>query len=474
MAKTLGPNCKFPPKNQQKILNEEFDVHGRPMQKIALLCGPPGLGKTTLAHIVAKHAGYNPVEVNASDDSNPEAFRLQLEAATQMKSVMGNDPRPNCLILDEIDGSLSTAIDLLLQFISDKSVSKGKKQQGGKPKILKRPIICICNDMYAPALRPLRQVALIIHFPPTASGRLAQRLMDIAKLENMKTDFGALLLLCDKTNNDIRSCLSFMHFYKSRGREVRLMDVQLASVGQKDTHKGLFSVWQEIFQIIRHKHIGGSASGKPDGGILSLTSRMGRILRTVQSYGDYDRLSQGVFENYLHMKMRDTRFQSVAVGTEWFCYYDHINTSLKESQSYVLMPYMPYCFAMWHFLYASASYPKLRYPNSGYENEFSSLMVLTFEVLFIILPIMLNFRTSVVPRRNLQCGPRSVFYTTATINVLNIFILLYFNCGCGTTEVRKFIIIGKIKTERVPHCKFRRGTTEVRKFNIIGKIMSLV
>ena len=29
------------------------------------MCGPPGLGKTTLAHIVAKHAGYNVVEMNA-------------------------------------------------------------------------------------------------------------------------------------------------------------------------------------------------------------------------------------------------------------------------------------------------------------------------------------------------------------------------------------------------------------------------
>lgn len=39
------------------MLNEELDAHGRPAQKIALLCGPPGLGKTTLAHIIAKHAG---------------------------------------------------------------------------------------------------------------------------------------------------------------------------------------------------------------------------------------------------------------------------------------------------------------------------------------------------------------------------------------------------------------------------------
>lgn len=32
---------------------------------MALLSGPPGLGKTTLAHIIAKHAGYNVVEINA-------------------------------------------------------------------------------------------------------------------------------------------------------------------------------------------------------------------------------------------------------------------------------------------------------------------------------------------------------------------------------------------------------------------------
>ena len=33
--------------------------------QLALLCGAPGLGKTTLAHIIARHAGYNVVEMNA-------------------------------------------------------------------------------------------------------------------------------------------------------------------------------------------------------------------------------------------------------------------------------------------------------------------------------------------------------------------------------------------------------------------------
>lgn len=119
---------KFFNKNTDGELKEELDSSGRPIQKIVLISGPPGLGKTTLAHVVAKHSGnycratfacwrtdkynycmtkigYYPVEMNASDDRNVEAFKLQIEAATQMRSVMGANPLPNCLIIDEIDGA---------------------------------------------------------------------------------------------------------------------------------------------------------------------------------------------------------------------------------------------------------------------------------------------------------------------------------------------------------------------------------
>ena len=36
--------------------------------QVALLCGAPGLGKTTLAHVIAQHAGYQAVEMNARFD----------------------------------------------------------------------------------------------------------------------------------------------------------------------------------------------------------------------------------------------------------------------------------------------------------------------------------------------------------------------------------------------------------------------
>lgn len=86
--------------------------------------------------------------------------------------------------------------------------------------------------------------------------RLATRLMSIARKQNIKTDMGAMLALCEKTQNDIRSCLSLLHYFKSQNKSVRLSDIHQSNVGQKDIQKGLFSVWQEIFQIQRNRGYG--------------------------------------------------------------------------------------------------------------------------------------------------------------------------------------------------------------------------
>lgn len=36
-----------------------------PHCQLLLISGPPGLGKTTLAHVIAAQAGYEVVEINA-------------------------------------------------------------------------------------------------------------------------------------------------------------------------------------------------------------------------------------------------------------------------------------------------------------------------------------------------------------------------------------------------------------------------
>lgn len=70
------------------------------------------------------------------------------------EKVVSGDGRPNCIILDEIDGATKAAIRVLIS-LADGTI----KRKGSKKKMtLKRPIICICNDLNSPSLRPLRKV----------------------------------------------------------------------------------------------------------------------------------------------------------------------------------------------------------------------------------------------------------------------------------------------------------------------------
>lgn len=49
---------------------------------------------------------------DVSDDRSADVFKTKLEAATQMKSVLESDPRPNCLVIDEIDGAPQVNVSL--------------------------------------------------------------------------------------------------------------------------------------------------------------------------------------------------------------------------------------------------------------------------------------------------------------------------------------------------------------------------
>nr|XP_007979003.2 chromosome transmission fidelity protein 18 homolog isoform X2 [Chlorocebus sabaeus] len=376
----------------EEMLEAGLDPSQRPRQKVALLCGPPGLGKTTLAHVIARHAGYSVVEMNASDDRSPEAFRTRIEAATQMESVLGAGGKPNCLVIDEIDGAPVAAINVLLSILNRKgpqeaepqgpAVSSGggrrRRAEGG---LLMRPIICICNDQFAPSLRQLKQQAFLLHFPPTLPSRLVQRLQEVSLRQGMRTDPGVLAALCEKTDNDIRACINTLQFLYSRGqRELSVRDVQATRVGLKDQRRGLFSVWQEVFQLPRAQRrrvgqdpalpadtllLGDGDAGSP----TSASQRFYRVLHAAASAGEHEKVVQGLFDNFLRLRLRDSSLGAVCAALDWLAFDDLLAGAAHHSQSFQLLRYPPFLPVAFHVLFASSRTPRITFPSSQQEAQ---------------------------------------------------------------------------------------------------------
>ncbi|KAI0002914.1 DNA replication factor C large subunit [Russula compacta] len=123
-----------------------------------MVTGPPGIGKTTSAHLCAKLAGFTPIELNASDARSKKLVENSTNIHnTSLDGWMGAGERTNaagivitdrsCLIMDEVDG-----------------MSGGDRGGVGALAALIRktkiPIICIANDRSAPKMRPLEKMQI--------------------------------------------------------------------------------------------------------------------------------------------------------------------------------------------------------------------------------------------------------------------------------------------------------------------------
>ncbi|KAJ3700688.1 hypothetical protein LUZ61_004393 [Rhynchospora tenuis] len=360
--------------------NNKCLVDKPPEQKVLLLCGPPGLGKTTLAHVVAKHCGYRVVEINASDDRSASSIEAKILDVVQMDSVMP-DSKPKCLVIDEIDGALGDgkgAVEVILKMVAaDRKGSSEKRnvdeetqgqaqprkassKKGHKVAKLSRPIICICNDLYAPALRQLRQVAKVHTFMKTTVTRVVNRLKYICMKEGFRTNSIALSALAECTECDIRSCLNTLQFLNKKQQPLSIADVDSQVIGRKDLSKSAIDIWKEVFQKKKTKRFANSVDGQVGSG----DDTTQHLYTLISGRGEYELTMDGIHENFLRLSYHDPMMHKTVRCLDMLETSDFLIHYVSKTQQMSIHAYQPAIAVSLSRLIAQVEKPNIEWPKS--------------------------------------------------------------------------------------------------------------
>ncbi len=193
-----------PPPPQYKQQQQQSDVQPQHQVQLMVLCGAPGVGKSTMAHVLSHHAGYRLLELSLSSDENAKERMVRALESNAISFSNDNDTsnnKPNCLLLQDLEGD-SNKVKPILSFLL-KLLATNK---------LKRPIFLECHSKFTPILRPLlkhsNSTVRFFDIQPPSPPRLVSRLQSILTHQQCcVTSTPLLYQLVSNTHADICSCL---------------------------------------------------------------------------------------------------------------------------------------------------------------------------------------------------------------------------------------------------------------------------
>lgn len=180
---------------------------GMGFYRAVMLHGPPGIGKTTAAHLVAKLEGYDVLETNASDTRSKKLVETGFTGVLDTTSLAGyfagdgkrvDSTKKNIvLVMDEVDG-----------------MSAGDRGGVGACAALAKktrvPMILICNDRKLPKMKPFDHVVFDLSFRRPTVEQIRGRIMTICYREGLKMPKNVLDALIEGTHADIRQIINMI------------------------------------------------------------------------------------------------------------------------------------------------------------------------------------------------------------------------------------------------------------------------
>jgi len=138
--------------------------HSKPI----LLHGPPGVGKTALAHALAKELGWDIIETNASDLRNQENMQKLIGIGSCSRGLFGEQ---RLLLIDEVDGAFDRGqVPELLRIVKD----------------AQQPILLTANNYWNQKLAPLRALCIGIEMRGVNASSVRAALEKIASKEGVE------------------------------------------------------------------------------------------------------------------------------------------------------------------------------------------------------------------------------------------------------------------------------------------------
>lgn len=185
--------------------------------KPILLVGPPGIGKTTLAHIAAKEFGYDLVGLNASDVRNKANIKEILTPLLGNTSLLGKV----LIFVDEVDGIHGRAdfggVEALIDVLKEPTV----------------PIILAANNDQSDKMKSIKKTAKTIHLKPLPPRLLGLYLHKVLKDEGGNLSPGSMIKIIMDSRGDIRSLLNMAQahvtgFEPATEKSFETLDVEAA------------------------------------------------------------------------------------------------------------------------------------------------------------------------------------------------------------------------------------------------------